>query len=58
MRGADVILYEKHDLRSVLPASTVTSASLAAQFLSLANDSDMFDLRAVLIMDGCNGMAR
>jgi hypothetical protein len=40
-----------YDLRSVLPASAVTS-------YPALQDSDMFDLRAVLIMDGCNGQVR
>jgi hypothetical protein len=44
---------KEHDLRSVLPASAVTST-----FMALQHDSDMFDLRAVLIMDGCNGQVR
>ncbi len=45
-----------HDLRSVLPASAVTTFALST--LALQHDADMFDLRAVLIMDGCNGQVR
>lgn len=48
---------KKHDCRSLMDSSAVTAAFTLPRLPALQT-SDMFDLRAVLIMDGCNGQVR
>jgi hypothetical protein len=48
---------KEHDCRSLMDSSAVTAA-FTLPHLPVLQTSDMFDLRAVLIMDGCNGQVR